>query len=421
MNDPFDLERTSFYYFFCSLDTLTCVVSSLFPINSKTPMFIQILITVGISQALVLSLLLSLKKNRKTADIVLALELSLMFVIAILYCYSNELMQYFPTLPIHAYVLGYLGAFLFYLYVRAKLENRFEWKWKKFGVHLLPFALAYVVLAVNLYPLSIAERLATCKGIMMNDHPFWFDAIYYGLFFGVFPFYLLKTYQLLRQHDEYILTKFSYIEDVRLEWLNRFFWVELAAWSAFVLFEVMGNYWFSLLPTTGMQMSFMVLMLGIFYLGIYGLREHSVFVDAPLEVQEEITSSATGLPQDKADAYLDKLRQFMLQEKPYLEPKITIAELSHRTEIPINHLSRVINDQLGLNFFDFINSYRVEEFKQLVFDNRFDHFTLLGLAFEAGFNSKSTFNAIFKKFTQQTPSEYVRQLRQFPIAGRNLS
>lgn len=351
---------------------------------------------------------------------ILAMELSLMFLIAILYNYRNELTAYIPGLPIHAYVLGYIGALLFYFYVKAVSESDFRWSWKKYGTHLLPFLAALLILAFNVYPFAAEERMAICQEIMMNNHPFWFEIIYYGLFLAVFPYYLYKTYLLLRQHDEYILTKFSYLEDISLGWLNRFFWIELATWSAFVLFEVLGSYWLSLLPTIGMQMSFIVLMLGILYLGVYGLREHPVFVDQPLGLEEE-SVVPVGLPVDKIEAHLQCLRQYMLQEKPYLEPKITIAELSHRTQIPVNQLSKVINEQLGLNFFDFINSYRVEEFKQLVHDNRFEHFTLLGLAFEAGFNSKSTFNAIFKKFTEQTPSEYVRQLRSFPIAGSSLS
>jgi len=383
-------------------------------------MFIQVLITVGISQALVLSLLLCLKKDRKTADMILAMELSLMFVIALLYNYRHELMPFIPAIPLYAYVLGYLGALLFYLYVRAVSERDFRWSWKKHSGHLIPFAIALLVLGANLFPLSGAERISLCEQIMNNTHPIWFDAIYYGLFLGAFPYYLYKTYLLLQQHDEYILTKFSYLEDVSLEWLNRFFWIELTTWSAFVLFEVLGNYWLSILPTSGLQLSFIVLMLGILYLGVYGLREHPVFVDQPVEENPE-SATPQGLAPEKVKAYLEALRNYMVKEKPFLEPKISIAELSHRTHIPVNQLSKIINEQLGMNFFDFINSYRVEEFKQLAHDSRFEHFTLLGLAFEAGFNSKSTFNAIFKKFTQQTPSEYVRELRSFPIAGRSLS
>jgi len=101
----------------------------------------------------------------------------------------------------------------------------------------------------------------------------------------------------------------------------------------------------------------------------------------------------------------------METEKPYLEPRITIAELAQRMDIPVNYLSQVINEQLDQNFFDFINTYRVAEFKRLLAEPDFQHYTLLSLAYEAGFNSKSTFNAIFKKITGRTPSDYARELQ----------
>lgn len=383
-------------------------------------MLIQVFITVGISQALVLALLLCLKKGRKTADLILAMELTVMFIISILYNYRNEIREVVAVLPLHAYVLGYLGALLFYLYVKAVVQGELQWRWKRDSLHLLPFGIAMLLLSIYYYPLSRVEQLAQYDMVSSSQAPLWFELIYYGLFLGVFPYYLYQTYLLLQKHEHYILTKFSYKEDIGLEWLNRFFWIELITWGAFMIFEVLGQHWLVLLGDWGLQLGFIFMMLGIMYLGVYGLREHPVFV----QQQEEpaiTTNPAAGLAEEKANDYLDQLSSYMLREKPFLAPKISIAELSHRTGIPVNHLSKIINEQLGLNFFDFINSYRVEEFKRLVSEAKYEHFTLLGLAFEAGFNSKSTFNAIFKKFTQQTPSEYIRNLQTLPIAGSSLS
>lgn len=382
-------------------------------------MLIQVFITVGISQALVLALLLCLKKGRKTADLILAMELTVMFIISILYNYRNEIREVVAFLPLHAYVLGYWGALLFYLYVKAVVQGELKWKWKRDSLHLLPFGLVILLLSIYYYPLSRVEQLAQYELISTSQSPLWFEWIYYGLFLGVFPYYLYQTYLLLQKHEHYILTKFSYKEDIDLEWLNRFFWIELSTWGAFMLFEVLGQHWLVLLGDWGLQLGFIFMMLGIMYLGVYGLREHPVFVQQQEEPLAN-TDLITDLAEEKVNNYLEPLLNYMLREKPFLAPKITIAELSHRTGIPVNHLSKTINEQLGLNFFDFINSYRVEEFKQLVSEAKHEHFTLLGLAFEAGFNSKSTFNAIFKKFTQQTPSEYVRNLQTLPIAGSSL-
>ena len=99
----------------------------------------------------------------------------------------------------------------------------------------------------------------------------------------------------------------------------------------------------------------------------------------------------------------------MTKEKPYLNPKLTLAELAQSLSIPTNHLSQIINQYEQINFHDFVNSYRVEEFIQNVQNDK--GFSLLGHAFDSGFNSKSTFNAAFKKCKSVTPSQYIAGLK----------
>ena len=95
-------------------------------------------------------------------------------------------------------------------------------------------------------------------------------------------------------------------------------------------------------------------------------------------------------------------------EKPYLNADISLPELSERMNIPSHHLSRVINEKLNMNFFDFINQYRVEEVKSRIQDQQYVHLSILGIAFDSGFNTKSAFNRVFKKMTGMTPSEFKR-------------
>jgi len=96
----------------------------------------------------------------------------------------------------------------------------------------------------------------------------------------------------------------------------------------------------------------------------------------------------------------------MNESKPYLDPDLTLAGLSAMLNLPQHHLSRVINEHYGNNFFDFINRYRIEEVKQRIPDPAYGNLTLLGIAFDCGFNSKSAFNRLFRKYTGITPSEY---------------
>ncbi len=107
---------------------------------------------------------------------------------------------------------------------------------------------------------------------------------------------------------------------------------------------------------------------------------------------------------------LKKLLVFMDEEKPHLNPELTIQELSGKVNIQKHHLTYIINHGLNKNFFNFVNEYRVEEFKRKAANPNLNHLTLLALAFDSGFNSKSSFNNIFKNITGQTPSEFKKGL-----------
>ncbi len=104
----------------------------------------------------------------------------------------------------------------------------------------------------------------------------------------------------------------------------------------------------------------------------------------------------------------DKLRHLMADEQPWLEPELTLTELAHRLRTHPALLSKVINAGCGQNFNDFVNTYRVEEARRKLADPRFAHYSLVGVALESGFNSKSTFNRVFKKLLGQAPSEVMR-------------
>jgi AraC-like DNA-binding protein len=104
----------------------------------------------------------------------------------------------------------------------------------------------------------------------------------------------------------------------------------------------------------------------------------------------------------------DKLLALMAAERPWLEPELTLAELAQRLSLHPAQLSKVVNLGCGQNFNDFVNRYRVAEAQRKLADPRFAHYSLVGVALESGFNSKSTFNRVFKKLTGQAPGELAR-------------
>ena len=100
------------------------------------------------------------------------------------------------------------------------------------------------------------------------------------------------------------------------------------------------------------------------------------------------------------------------KEAYYTESTLSLNELAQKLDISPNYLSQIINEKEGKNFFDFINAFRVAEFKRLIAIQKNQQYTLLALAYDCGFNSKSSFNRSFKKHTGLTPSQYATSVKK---------
>ncbi|KZS42590.1 hypothetical protein AWE51_03860 [Aquimarina aggregata] len=120
-------------------------------------------------------------------------------------------------------------------------------------------------------------------------------------------------------------------------------------------------------------------------------------------------NKVTKLKFSKKQVHLDELLDLMLNQKPYLNPELKLHDLASLMNAPSHTLSDQINKELGLNFYDFINQYRVNEFKKRVVLPEYKNLTLIAIAHDVGFNSKTSFNRIFKKHTSITPSEFLTQ------------
>jgi len=106
---------------------------------------------------------------------------------------------------------------------------------------------------------------------------------------------------------------------------------------------------------------------------------------------------------------MQQIEQHMSYQKPYLDSVLTLPAFAQQLQLNSNLLSQILNEGFGENFYRFINRYRVEESKRLLLDPACKHYTILAVALEAGFSSKSTFNRTFKEITGCAPSEFTRQ------------
>lgn len=225
----------------------------------------------------------------------------------------------------------------------------------------------------------------------------------------------------------------TYSSEQNLNYLNTVVLIQavcLSLWAFFFVVLLIGRFFsLDILPITERLIDSIWLVFSTitYFVGYYAIHQPETFKVAPqtLSIFDDVLEAPVPSPPpaptkipDEPDENLPRLKEkvevYVQKHKPYTNPQLTLNELATKLKMPSHTLSRVINDGFDKNFFDFINSYRIEEFKRRAEDPNYKHFTLLGIAYEVGFNSKSAFNRSFKKITNQTPREYF-QLAQEPV------
>jgi AraC-like DNA-binding protein len=231
--------------------------------------------------------------------------------------------------------------------------------------------------------------------------------------------YLVLALRILRPYAAAIRGEFSTIDKVRLDWLQAITVMVLAFLGVFLVENILLLMDINL--SNFFNLTSFLMAVYVYAIGYMGLFKSEVFenpttaasmrrlapppsggpADGPVEKYEK-----SGLSDEKAESCLKSLIHLMEGKKPYIDPDLTLAGLADQLGVTPHNLSEVINTRIGQTFFDFINKYRVDKVVSDLADAEKKHLKLLALAFEAGFNSKSSFNSIFKRFTGQTPSDF---------------
>ena len=148
----------------------------------------------------------------------------------------------------------------------------------------------------------------------------------------------------------------------------------------------------------------------IYVLTIFIIRRPGVFFRKSLTDKY----SNSGLDQHTSDQVQQRLTLYLQNQKPFLDPKLTLSQLADHLEVRPNILSQVINEGMNITFHDLINGYRLKEVKRKLLDPREEHKKILALAFESGFQSKASFNRIFKKSEGVSPLDFIRMNKSHP-------
>ena len=295
---------------------------------------------------------------------------------------------------------------LFYFYVRILTQRTTRLRWVHL-LHAVPFTLA-VLMFLPFYLSSAEVKLQGARDIAgYLVSPVWhlFSTLQVIHLFA----YMIAVRRILGRYNERIRNTQSSIERINLRWLligNNLFFFVFGLILLLIFLQALG------VPTLGVySISVPLIVTVIIYgLGFWGLRQPDIFSPAEDVAARKYEKSALTPPLTKELA--EKVQAFMAAQKPYLNTELTLPMLAGQLNIPQHQLSQVINEAIGLNFFDFVNGHRVEEAKRLLLDPAKGSYTVIAIAVEAGFNSKSAFNAVFKKQTGQTPSEFRQKAQK---------
>ena len=302
----------------------------------------------------------------------------------------------------------FLPAPFLFMYVLALTREKVDLK-PRLLLHALPFLLFAAGTGLLLASTPAAELRKAFEG--GNFFPNWAESLLTVAIYAQFFLYMIAALLVIRKYRRRIKDLYSAVDRINLAWLNFLVFgfigwrllklVEIFAWNAGLTDIAIGLYIFT-------AVLFLAFATGIV---LRGLRQPVIFL-GPDSPKARRRYEKTLLPEDQAGAYRRKLTAYMEEEKPFLNPLLSLPDLASLVKIPAHHLSQVLNASLGQNFFDFVNAYRVRESQRLLASSQAGERTILDILYATGFNSKSVFNTAFKKHAGLTPSEFRRRLAE---------
>jgi len=299
---------------------------------------------------------------------------------------------------------------LIFLYTQSVIYKDFHFTKGKL-LHFLPFIVLFFVAEISYLAAGHQMQIKILNSIIERKIP----AIIYLAASGIYIHFFVYLFIALRSINRYEFAasnQYSEAQKVTLGWLKTIIYFFLAlmlisAVNSYLSFRSRGQAYFFLLSLT-----IFLLMLFIIFVLFKALHNPAIFsVWEEKEINEAAQTrkyATSPMQEDEKKCILDNLLQHMQSQRPYLEPELTLNDLAAQIAVKPKLLSQVINELLHQNFFEFINHYRIEEAKQLLTNPKDKKITVLEVMYEVGFNSKSSFNTLFKKHTGLTPGEFKK-------------
>lgn len=376
---------------------------------SLTLSWVQFTEAAGAVQGLFLAGALLAQRGNRTANRILAvLMLAFSVFLASSVYYGTGLFRRFPYFFGVSYQMPWVFGPLVYLYARAASDR--AWRFRpRHLVHFAPVAVS-TLLAAPYYLMSGPEKIAVYDRIQRGELMSLLGVIDPLKYVSGIS-YSIVTLLYLRRHRREIRNTYSNTARVNLRWL---LWLAAAAAAIWILATTLklGGIG-QRLRDDHIALAIAVVIYSIGYGGLrqaeifnYHTAEHAVVVPVPDPDPVPPRQERSELNDGEAERLERALLALMETEQPWREPDLTLPDLAIRLESSTHKVSELLNARLGQTFYDFVNGYRIAEVQRRIASGENRTRTMLTLALDAGFASKSTFNQAFKSRTGQTPSAY---------------
>lgn len=374
----------------------------------------------SIAISLYLFILLAVKPDKITADKLLMIwQLVATLHLASLYLLVSGNYHQFPNLIGWGDLLAFVHGPFLYLYI-LHLTTPIKFN-KKNLLHFLPVAFAYLLWISFLLQNPEQKLLLYDQGFSSSYYKIIGIITNVGIIISGIV-YVLASVVLLHRYKKKISEEFSDKDKISLNWL-RYLIAGIAGIWVFVIFY----------PTA--ESIYLSASLYICFIGFFGVRQQQIFkttntlspsatehhtsspqsrnpLAEPINVDllsNKIKYDWSSLTEDEVERIFLQLNRIMEQEKLYKNAELTLSKLAESLQLKDAALSQVINSKFKKSFYDYINSLRVDECVKMIADEKNQNYTLLSIAFDCGFNSKSSFNRNFRKFTGKSPSYFFKK------------
>jgi AraC-like DNA-binding protein len=303
-----------------------------------------------------------------------------------------------------------------YFYFKHLLDKSFQFS-KNDYIHFIP-ASVYLMYSFAIFftDIVILKDDFFYKDGKDKDFSYWYQIA--GLFSLIY--YLIESLKTYYTYKAITYNVVSFADSVMFKWAKRFLIAFLLLIAIRILFFIVNPEWDEFGKKFWYYVCFSILF---YYMSISGytnsILSATSFKDSPvnsntIETAFPLTSPDNGKSEEKneipdLDIWKEKIENLMVVDKLYENPELVISDLSNILGTHSKKVSQVINQGFNMNFNDFVNHYRINAFLQKVQEGEHNIQTFLSLAFECGFNSKSTFNRAFKRATSLNPKEYIEK------------